>query len=181
MKFLSAVVVAVAAVAYTAQAAPTFLSPGVYPVASNCLDSSVVTDVHITRFDLSPVKLCPGQEQTLRIAGTGGFYSKEKLVISSQRRVLGKLVGGLQEVELCPNGNCPTNGDGTFDLTLKFTILADHWATDNGFTLTYSARNVEGPLFCQFTAVTNNIAGCPTIPTVRPTRTLIPIPTLTLN
>ncbi|KAF9383356.1 hypothetical protein CPB97_006524 [Podila verticillata] len=180
MKFLSAV--AVAAVAFTAQAAPTVTFPGVYPVARNCLDSSIVTDVHITRFDLSPETLCPGQEQTLRIAGTGGFNSKDKLVISSQRRVLGKLVGGLQEEELCPSGNCPTNGDGTFDFTLKFTVSASHWATSNGFTLTYTSRNVEGPLFCQFTAVTNDAtAGCPTTTTVRPSKTLIPIPTLTLN
>ncbi|KAF9316074.1 hypothetical protein BG003_002380 [Podila horticola] len=184
MKFFSAV--AVATLALTAQAYPAMPYPGTYPQANNCLAPSVVSDLHVTRFDLSPVTLCPGQEQTLRIAGIyGGFNSKDKLVVSSQRSYLDNLVGGYQEVDVCQNGKCPTATlDGSFDFTIKFPLKADHWAKGNSFTLTYSLRNVEGPQLCQFTTLSDaNVAsGCPATTTSgRPTQTHIPIPTLTLN
>lgn len=147
MKFFSAV--AVATLALTAQAYPAMPYPGTYPQANNCLAPSVVSDLHVTRFDLSPVTLCPGQEQTLRIAGIyGGFNSKDKLVVSSQRSYLDNLVGGYQEVDVCQNGKCPTATlDGSFDFTIKFPLKADHWAKVNGLRTVFlfvSSLNREG-------------------------------------
>ncbi|KAG0019256.1 hypothetical protein BGZ82_000189 [Podila clonocystis] len=176
---------AVAALALTAQAYPAIPFPGTYPQANNCLDSSVVTDFHFTRLDLGPVALCPGHEQTLRIAGVyGGLGLKDKLVISSQRKYLRTLVVGYQEVDVCQNGKCPTVAlDGSFDFTIKFPLVADRWARGNTFTLTYSLCNVEGPQLWQFTTLSDaNVAsGCPATTSVRPTKTYIPIPILTLS